>query len=66
MERYRVEILDDGTVRRVIDTNEPEAIYQNADEIVDFGAPQTSLSVRVAQVSAVVGAGVARAAILQL
>ncbi len=65
-ERYRVAILDDGTVRRVFDTNEPEALYQSADEIVDFGAPQTSLSVRVAQVSAVVGAGVARTAILQL
>ena len=36
-----------------------------ADEIADFGAPQPSLSVRVTQLSATVGRGIAAAAVLQ-
>jgi hypothetical protein len=65
-EKYRVEILDDGAVRRAIDTTEQAALYLSADEIADFGAPQSLLSVRVAQVSSVVGAGRARTATLAL
>jgi hypothetical protein len=65
-EKYRVEILGDGAVRRVIDTTDREVLYRNADEIADFGAPQNPITVRVAQLSAVVGAGRARIAMLQL
>ena len=42
----------------------PSALYAAADEIADFGAPQTSLAVRVAQLSATVGRGVAADATL--
>jgi hypothetical protein len=65
-ETYRLEILDGGDVARTIETASPEALYAAADELTDFGAPLTSLEVRVAQLSAVVGPGRARAAVLQL
>jgi hypothetical protein len=39
-------------------------LYAAADEIADFGAAQTTLSVRVAQLSATVGRGIAAAAAL--
>jgi hypothetical protein len=65
-EAYRVEILDAGAPVRAIETSTPEALYASADEIADFGAPQTSLVVRVVQLSAVVGAGRAREAVLAL
>ncbi len=65
-EAYRLEILDGGDVARTIETSAPEALYAAAAELADFGAPQTSLSVRVAQLSAIAGPGRARAATLQL
>ena len=36
----------------------PSVLYTAADEIADFGAPQTALSLRIAQLSATVGRGV--------
>jgi hypothetical protein len=65
-EAYRVEILSGATVKRTIDTTTPAALYAAAAEIADFGAPQSSLSVRVAQLSALAGPGRPRAATLQL
>jgi hypothetical protein len=65
-EAYRVEILDGGDVVRTIESAAAEALYANADELADFGAPQSSLTVRVAQLSALVGAGTARTATLSL
>jgi hypothetical protein len=66
VEAYRVEILDADDAIRVIESDEPEALYASADEIADFGAPQSSLTVRVAQLSAVVGPGRVREATLSL
>jgi hypothetical protein len=65
-EAWRVEVLDAGDVVRTLETAVPEALYASADELADFGAPQSSLSVRVAQLSPVAGAGHARAAVLML
>ena len=65
-EAYRVEILDGANVVRTIETEEPFALYANADEIADFGSPQSLLSVRVAQLSAVAGPGRSREALLHL
>lgn len=56
-EAYRVEILSGASVVRTIMCATPEALYAAADELADFGAPQTSLRVRVAQLSSTVGAG---------
>ncbi|MEZ5841438.1 MAG: hypothetical protein R3D02_13760 [Hyphomicrobiales bacterium] len=59
-EAYRVEILDGETVRRTIETTVPSAVYASADELADFGTPLSSLSLRVSQLGAVIGAGIAR------
>jgi hypothetical protein len=56
-EAYVLEILSGGTVMRSIACTSPQALYAAADELADFGAPQTSLHIRVPQLSATVGAG---------
>ncbi|MFG1229373.1 baseplate multidomain protein megatron [Xanthobacter wiegelii] len=61
-EAYRLDILDGGTVRRTFTLASPEALYAAADEITDFGAPQSEFTVRIAQLSASVGAGAAMTA----
>lgn len=65
-EQYVVDILDGGDVCRSIATTQPSALYPAADELADFGAPQSTLSVRVAQLSATVGRGIAAEATLTL
>jgi hypothetical protein len=60
-ERYEVEILRGGAVLRVFAVSTPALLYRADQEIADFGAPQTSLELRIAQVSAAVGRGFARA-----
>jgi hypothetical protein len=64
-EQYTVDILAGTTVVRTLDATAPSALYAAADELTDFGAPQVSLSVRVTQLSATVGAGFAATAILK-
>jgi hypothetical protein len=56
-EAYVLDILSGGAVVRSIACASPEALYAAADELADFGTPQTSLHVSVAQISATVGAG---------
>ena len=58
-EGYAVDILSGTTVVRTLTATTPSALYAAADEIDDFGAAQTSLGVRVMQVSATVGRGFA-------
>lgn len=56
-EAYRVEILDGGTVVRSYEVSAPTVLYSAAAELADFGAPQAELTLRIAQLSAVVGPG---------
>ncbi|MFG1347289.1 glycoside hydrolase/phage tail family protein [Xanthobacter autotrophicus DSM 431] len=63
-EAYRVEILSGPDVVRTLETSAPQALYAAADELADFGTTQTVLTVRVAQLSATVGAGTATTAVL--
>jgi hypothetical protein len=56
-EAYALDILSSGVVVRSIACIAPQALYAAADELADFGALQTSLHIRVAQISATVGAG---------
>jgi hypothetical protein len=58
-EAYALDILSGGTVVRSLACTSSQALYAVADEIADFGAPQTSLHLRVAQLSATVGPGFA-------
>ncbi|GLK69911.1 glycoside hydrolase/phage tail family protein [Ancylobacter dichloromethanicus] len=65
-EAYEVEILGGASVRRRFTTTAPSLLYPAGDEIADFGAAQTFLDVRIAQLSAEVGAGAALTARLRL
>jgi hypothetical protein len=56
-ERYEVDILSGATVLRTLSAPSPSVLYAGADELTDFGAAQTSLNVRVVQLSATVGRG---------
>jgi hypothetical protein len=56
-EQYTLDILSGGDVVRTLNVTTPKALYAAAAELADFGAAQTSLSVRVMQLSATVGAG---------
>jgi hypothetical protein len=63
-EAYSVEVLSGGEVVRSFETATPRLLYPAADEIADFGAPQASLAVRIAQLSAAVGRGIPTESIL--
>ena len=63
-EAYELDVLDGVTVKRTLTASTPSVLYAAADEIADFGAPQTNLSVRVAQFSATIGRGIAADATL--
>lgn len=58
-EAYVLDILDGGAVKRSYTCSVPEQLYASADEAADFGGPQSGLRVRVAQLSAITGAGAA-------
>jgi hypothetical protein len=63
-EQYDVDILSGPDVVRTLHVTAPTAFYAAAAELADFGAPQASLAVRVSQVSATVGRGIAADATL--
>lgn len=63
-EAYAIDILDGATVVRTLSATTPIVLYAAADEIADFGTPQTSLTVHVAQLSAAVGRGIVAGATL--
>ncbi|MGJ8570609.1 MAG: baseplate multidomain protein megatron [Hoeflea sp.] len=65
-ERYRLEILDGGSVIRAVETATSDWLYASADELANFGAPQTSLTFRVSQGGKRVPWGVARSATCSL
>jgi hypothetical protein len=56
-EAYRLTILDGATIRRIIETALPSALYTSAEQILDFGSPPGAFSFTLAQVSPVLGAG---------
>ena len=57
-ERYEIEVLDaDGDVVRTAAVAAPAWTYPAADQIADFGLTPATITVRVFQVSAVVGRG---------
>jgi hypothetical protein len=65
-ERYEVDnrnVANTATLR-TISTTSPTATYTAAEQIADFGAPQSTIRVRVHQISDTVGRGIAREAIL--
>jgi hypothetical protein len=61
-EAYEVDILDGSTVVRTIEVTSPTASYSAADQTTDFGSAQSSVDVKIYQLSAVVGRGYAASA----
>ncbi len=59
-EAYEVEIMDGAdVVRTLTGLSSPTASYSAADQITDFGSEQSSVAVKIYQLSAVVGRGYA-------
>ena len=58
-ELYEVDILDGSTVVRTIEISSPTASYSAADQTTDFGSAQSSIDVKVYQLSAMIGRGYA-------
>jgi hypothetical protein len=63
-EAYEVDILDGATVKRTLASSTPAVTYTAAQQTADFGAPQSSVSVRVHQLGASAGRGTPRPATL--
>ncbi|ATX64608.1 baseplate multidomain protein megatron [Roseinatronobacter bogoriensis] len=63
LEAYEVDILDGASVKRTLSTSITSAVYTSTEQIADWGAllgPCDTLSIRIAQLSALLGRGVAR------
>lgn len=61
-EKYEVDIMDGITAVRTIVVTSSSATYSAAEQVADFGAPQSSVSVKIYQISAIVGRGTAGSA----
>ena len=62
-EVYEVEILDGTAVKRVLSATTTSAIYTAAQQTVDWGgllAPGDALTIRIFQLSALIGRGAAK------
>lgn len=56
-EAYEIDVMDGATVRRTIAVSSPAFTYSAADQTTDFGSEQSSIALRIYQLSAVVGRG---------
>jgi len=65
-EAYALDIMNGASVVRTIEATAPTAIYTAAQQIADFGALQSSLHLRVAQISETVGRGFVTERVLTL
>ncbi|MBA4171596.1 MAG: hypothetical protein C0511_02820 [Hyphomicrobium sp.] len=63
-ERYEVDVMAGSAVKRTLHVATSAAKYSAAQQVLDFGAVQPTVSVRVHQVSAAYGRGAARAAVV--
>ena len=57
-EAYSIDILNGSTVVRTISSTSPTCIYSAANQVTDFGSTQSSISIKVYQISATVGRGI--------
>jgi hypothetical protein len=64
-EAYAIDVLSGPTVLRTLNATEQTVLYPTADEIADFGTPQSNLTVSIAQLSTTVGRGFSADATLQ-
>ncbi|MCB1487029.1 MAG: glycoside hydrolase/phage tail family protein [Bauldia sp.] len=65
-EAYQVEILDGGSAVRTVAATATSLVYTAAEQTADFGAPPSSLAIRVSQVSPTEGPGLAAERVLDV
>lgn len=63
-ENYQIDILSGGAVKRTLAAITPSIVYSAADQVADFGAAQSAVTLAVYQINAVVGRGQAAQATL--
>jgi hypothetical protein len=63
-ERYEVDVLSGLSVVRTLSVTAPACAYSAAHQTADFGAPQSTLSVAVYQISATYGRGTPKIAVV--
>jgi hypothetical protein len=63
-ERYEIDILDGSDVLRTLSTTSPTATYTATQQTDDFGSLQSSVSLRIYQLSTTAGRGTPRSAVL--
>jgi len=56
-ESYEIDILNGASVVRTLTSSIPQATYSEVDQISDFGAIQTSITLRIYQISGTIGRG---------
>jgi len=61
-EAYEVDILDGLNIKRTLTSIRPEVSYSGADQIADWGSPQSTYTITVYQLSAAYGRGQGRSA----
>jgi len=63
-ESYEVDVMDGASVVRTLASSTPSVAYSAANQTTDFGSPQSSVTVRVYQLSATYGRGQYREAVI--
>ncbi|WP_088348512.1 MULTISPECIES: glycoside hydrolase/phage tail family protein [Rhodomicrobium] len=63
-EAYEVDVMDGAAVVRTLAATTPLAVYTDAEQTADFGAPQAEYTVRVYQLGASYGRGAVREALV--
>lgn len=56
-EAYEIDVISGATVKRTIAASSAAWAYSTADQTTDFGAPQSSITFRIYQLSGTVGRG---------
>jgi len=56
-ESYSIDVFDNGTVLRILTSTSESVVYTSAQQTTDFGSPQSSVHVKIFQISADVGRG---------
>ena len=67
-EAYLMEVLDGTAIKRSLQVSAPQATYSAADQIADWGGllgPGDTLTLRIAQLSALYGPGAAKTVTLR-
>ncbi len=63
-EQYQIEIMDKDTVVRTLETSTPNITYTTAEQITDFKVIPHNITIKIYQMSAVIGRGHAAVAII--